>query len=338
MVMEQVSPTPDRIFEALWGHQRTAALKAGIDIELFTAIKEGKRQVSALAEQCKATERGVRMLADYLTMLGFLRKTGNEYSLSSDSEVFLVTTSPAYVGGTLEFMLAPPLYDGFRRLTEAVRKGGTALDEQGTTAEEHPEWVTFARAMIPMMMAPAKWISNYLAAHQVKVDKVLDIAAGHGLFGIEIAKQFPQSTIVALDWPNVLTVAKEQAQTAGVHERYQWLPGNAFSVEYGKGYDVVLLTNFLHHFDPPTCEEILRKVHRALKENGRVVTVEFVPNEDRVSPASADFALVMLVTTPAGDAYTFPELNDMFTKAGFARSEIHEVPQSKEHVVVSYKT
>ncbi len=81
MVMEQVSPTPDRIFEALWGHQRTAALKAGIDIELFTAIKEGKRQVSALAERCKATERGVRMLADYLTMLGFLRKTGNEYSL-----------------------------------------------------------------------------------------------------------------------------------------------------------------------------------------------------------------------------------------------------------------
>ena len=336
--MNQITPTPERIFEALWGHQRTAALKTSIDIELFTAIKEGNHMTTSLAKRCQVSERGIRMLADYLTMLGFLQKTNNSYSLTPDSEAFLVKTSPTYVGGTLEFMLAPPLYDGFRRLTEAVRKGGTALDEQGTTAEEHPEWVTFARAMVPMMIAPAKWIANHLSTQQGKVDKILDIAAGHGLFGIEIAKQFPQATVLAVDWPNVLEVAKEQAQTAGVRERYQVLPGNAFSVEYGSGYDLVLLTNFLHHFDPPTCEGLLRKVHSALNENGRVVTVEFVPNDDRISPASADFALVMLATTPAGDAYTFKELHDMFQHAGFARSEIHQVPQSKEHVVITHKT
>jgi len=143
---------------------------------------------------------------------------------------------------------------------------------------------------------------------------------------------------MAVDWPNVLEVAKEQAQTAGVHKRYGTLPGNAFKVDYGGGYDVILLTNFLHHFDPPTCEGLLRKLNPALNEHGRVITLEFVPNEDRVSPASADFALVMLATTPAGDAYTFKELNAMFINAGFGHSEIHDVPDSKEHVIVTSKS
>jgi len=336
--VEQESPSPESIFEMLNGHQRTATLKAAIEVELFTAIQEGCHGTSALAKRCQASERGIRMLADTVTMLGVLHKNATGYHLTPESEKFLVKSSPAYLGGTVEFMLAPPLYDGFRRLTEAVRTGRTALDDQGTIADEHPEWVTFARAMIPMMMPPAKWIAEYVASQSWSVNKVLDIAAGHGIFGIEIAKRFPEANIVAVDWLNVLEVAKEQAQTAGVHNRYGTLPGNAFEVDYGGGYDVILLTNFLHHFDPPTCEGLLRKLNPALNEHGRVITLEFVPNEDRVSPASADFALVMLATTPAGDAYTFKELNAMFINAGFGHSEIHDVPDSKEHVIVTSKS
>lgn len=62
----------------------------------------------------------MRMLADYLVILGFLTKSGNAYALTPDSDVFLAKPSPAYLGGTLDFILSPPLVDGFRRLTEAV--------------------------------------------------------------------------------------------------------------------------------------------------------------------------------------------------------------------------
>ena len=46
---------------------------------------------------------------------------------------------------------------GFARLTEAVRRGGTAMPEAGTLAPEHPLWVEFARAMAPLagMTRPA---------------------------------------------------------------------------------------------------------------------------------------------------------------------------------------
>src|SRR5207253_3604413 len=94
--------------------------------------------------------------------------------------------------------------------------------------------------------------------------KILDIAAGHGLYGLAFAKRNPKAEVTAVDWANVLEVAKENAQAAGVSDRYHTRAGSAFDVDYGNGYDLVLLTNFLHHFDPPTCEMLLRKVRSAL--------------------------------------------------------------------------
>jgi hypothetical protein len=144
--------------------------------------------------------------------------------------------------------------------------------------------------------------------------------------------------VFALDWPRVLDVARENAAKAGVADRYHLRPGSAFEVDYGTGYDLVLLTNFLHHFDVPTCEGLLRKVRAALAEGGRVVTLEFIPNEDRVTPpGAASFSMTMLASTPSGDAYTFRELEQMFRNAGFSRSEVFPVPQSIQQVMVSHR-
>jgi len=202
---------------------------------------------------------------------------------------------------------------------------------------EDPVWVDFARAMAPVLAMPAEAIAGILEDLKDAPCKVLDIAAGHGLFGIAIAKRNPNAKIVALDWPAVLAVARENAQAAGVADRFESLSGSAFDVDYGSDYDVVLLTNFLHHFEPAVCEKLLRKVHQALKPGGRAVTLEFVPNEDRVSPpAAATFSMLMLSTTAAGDAYTFSELDRMFRNSGFEESEVHSLP-GPEKVIVSRK-
>ncbi|HXG65443.1 MAG TPA: methyltransferase, partial [Blastocatellia bacterium] len=157
------------------------------------------------------------------------------------------------------------------------------------------------------------------------------------MFGIAVAQQYPRAEITALDWPQVLEVARENAQKFGVGDRYRLLPGSAFDVEYGGPYDLALLTNFLHHFDPATCEGLLRKVHRALAPGGRAITLEFIPNEDRVTPPlAAMFSLVMLASTPQGDAYTFSQLERMFANAGFSRSEVHPLPPTMQQVVISY--
>jgi len=331
-------PTPQLFFNTINSHVRTEALQAAINLEVFTAIGEGNNTAAQIAQRCGAAERGIRILCDYLCMMEFLQKSGNQYSLTQDSAFFLDKKSPAYVGGVTEFLLSPELMTGFQNLTEAVRKGGTAVPQDGTVAPENPIWVKFARAMVPMMALPAQMMAQMVDAAANSKLKILDIAAGHGMFGISFAKRNPNAEVTALDWKNVLEVAQENAQAAGVSDRYQTIPGSAFDADFGSGYDIVLITNFLHHFDPPTCETLLRKVHAALNENGRAVTLEFVPNEDRISPVeSAGFSMMMLAGTPSGDAYTFRELEQMFKNAGFAKSEIHALQPAIQHVIISSK-
>ncbi|MDQ3666407.1 MAG: methyltransferase domain-containing protein [Acidobacteriota bacterium] len=331
-------PTPQLFFQTVNAYQRTEALKAALELEIFTAIGEGKSSRIEIAERSSASERGIRILCDFLCVLGFLTKEGTSYKLTPESALFLDKRSPAYLGGSLEFLLSPMLTDGFKDLTGAVRKGGTVASEEGTIAPEHPIWVTFARAMTAMMAMPAQLMANLVDEKADRKLRVLDIAAGHGLFGIAFANKNPQTEVVAVDWPSVLEVARENAGKAGVADRYQTNGGSAFDVDYGTGYDLVLLTNFLHHFDPATCETLLRKVHAALADDGRAVILEFVPNEDRISPPeTAAFSIMMLGSTPAGDAYTFPELERMCSAAGFASSEIHQLPPSIQQVVISYK-
>lgn len=331
-------PTPQLFFQTVNAYQRTEGLKAAIELEVFTAIGEGKTTAIDIAERSSASERGIRILCDFLCVLGFLTKDGSNYKLTPESALFLDKRSPAYLGDSLEFLLSPMLIDGFKDLTGAVRKGGTVASEEGTIAPEHPIWVTFARAMTGMMAMPAQFMANLVDEKADQKLRVLDIAAGHGLYGIAFANKNPQIEVVAVDWPNVLEVASENAAKSGIADRYQTIAGSAFDVDYGRGYDLVLLTNFLHHFDPATCETLLRKVHAALADDGRAVILEFVPNEDRISPPeTAGFSIVMLGSTPAGDAYTFPELERMCSAAGFARSEIHQLPPSIQQVVISYK-
>jgi len=326
------------LFSALTGYQRTGTLKAAIDLDLFTAIGEGHVTAPDIAKRIGAAERGTRILCDSLVVMGFLTKEDSRYGLVPGADVFLDRRSPTYAASAAEFIASPELSTHFMHVADAVRKGGTAIPDSGTLAPEHPMWVQFARAMGPLAAFQAELMANLLDADSAPTWKILDIAAGHGEFGLALAKRNRKAEVVALDWANVLTVADENARKAGVTDRFHKLPGSALEIDYGQGYDLALLTNFLHHFDVAGCERILRKVHACLKPGGRAVTLEFVPNADRISPPeAASFSMVMLVTTPSGDAYTFAELERMFANAGFAKSELHELPPTFARVVISTK-
>ena len=337
-------PSPVLFFDTMNAYQRTAALKGAIELDVFTAIAEGAATTAELAKRCKASERGIRILCDYLTVIGFLTKQEERYGLTPDSALFLDRRSPAYLGTATRFLANPTSYEAFGNVAETVRKGTTILAGEGMMEPERKEWVEFARGMAPLMHMPAEGIARILreteatAKEAVGEWKVLDIAAGHGMFGITLAKNNPKAQITALDWSNVLEVAKENAQAAGVAARYRTIAGSAFEAELGTGYDVVLLTNILHHFDVATCETLLRRVYAALAPGGRAAILEFVPNDDRVSPPqAATFSMMMLGMTPSGDAYTFRQLESMCKNAGFPGAQLHPLEGHPEAVVVATK-
>ncbi len=323
-----MNPAP--IFECFSAYQKTAAMQAAVDIGLFTAIGAGNATAALAAKATGASIKGVRVLCDYWTVNGLLTKAGDRYALSPEAAMFLDKKSPAYFGGVLGFINGP-ITPFFAKLTDSVRRGGFA--GEGTVETDYSGWVSFAEQMGAMMFPTAQGIAGILGS---VTGKVLDVAAGHGFFGIVLAQKNPGLSVVALDWPRVLDVAKRHAAHMGVGDRYSTITGDAFKVDLKGPYDVVLMTNLLHHFSREKCVELLKRMRTALRPGGKMVTLEFVPNEDRVSPPpSATFSLVMLATTAAGDAYTFSELDGMLKEAGFKKNVLHQPADSAQQVIVS---
>jgi len=327
--------TPGLVFQMLQAHQQTSALKAAIDLDVFRAVGEGPGDVASIARHCSASERGIRILCDFLTIHGVLVKEDGRYRHTPTSAAFLDPRSPSSLASIAQFLGNPAMREPYENLAEIVRNGHTNLPGDGSVEPENPIWVQFAETMGPMMAPMAAPLGAVVLDGRKGPMEVLDIAAGHGLFGIEVAKQNLQARVTGLDWAPVLRVALDNARKAGVQNRYHMLPGSAFDVDFGGPYDVVLLTNFLHHFDQPTCIRLLKKVHGALRPGGRAATLEFVPNEDRVSPPiPAAFSMTMLASTAAGDAYTLSELTAMYQKAGFGDITPHPIPASPHTIVL----
>jgi ubiquinone/menaquinone biosynthesis C-methylase UbiE len=306
-------------------------MQAAVDIGLFSAIAAGSSTVPAIAKACDAAPKGVRVLCDYWTVERLLTKSNDTYQLTPEAAHFLDRASPAYVGGVMG-LLHGPIRPFFDRLTHAVRHGG--CESAGSVVPEYDGWVAFAQEMGAMMYPSAQAIAKLVGPVS---GRVLDVAAGHGFFGIVLAQQNPGIHVTALDWPKVLDVAKQHATQMGVAaDRYSTIAGDAFTVALGGPYDLVLLTNLLHHFNTEQCTALLKRLRAALRPGGRLVTLEFVPNADRVSPPmSATFPLVMLASTAQGDAYTFAELDQMLRAAGFTKNTLHQPEDSAQQIIVS---
>jgi SAM-dependent methyltransferase len=325
-------PDPGLIFGELRAYERSAALKGAIDLELFTHIDEGATTPAQIAAKAGASERGVRILCDFLTVGGHLAKSGSSYGLTVTSKVLLSKKSPAYMGSISDFLAGDHQRNALWQVEKAVREGGASSDE--ALAVDSPMWAVFARAMAPLMRGFAGAAIPHVVSGDVPM-KVLDIAAGHGIWGITAAQQNPNAQVTGQDWPSVLEVAKENAQKAGVANRYHTLAGSAFEVDFGTGWDVILEPNFAHHVNQADNTKLFRKIHAALKPAGRIAVIEFVPNDDRVSPPMpAGFALTMLTGTPEGDVYTFAEYKKMLQDAGFHDVQLVELTPMPQRLII----
>lgn len=330
--VSEISPAP--ILDAVLGFRDTAALKAALELDLFTLLGEGVAAPAALAARTSASERGLRVLCDYLVVKGFVEKRDGGYALSPSSAVFLDKRSPAYFGSVADFLAAPEMVALFLDDPAAYVRHGGSLG-LANMAADNPVWIKFAKAMVPLVMGSAEGLAAEVAKWPDPPRKVLDIAAGHGFFGILVARALPSASIVALDWAAVLELAEQNAAEAGISERYATIAGSAFDVDWGRDYDLVLLPNFLHHFDHETCVWLLRKARASLAPGGRVIAVEFVPAEDRVSPPwPATFSMMMLATTQRGDAYTAKDLGRMARDAGFSGASVRPIPPSPASLVL----
>ncbi len=258
-----------------------------------------------------------------LVGLQFLAKdqAGN-YSLTPESSAFLVSTKPGFHGGMIRHT-SEHLLPKCRSLNEVVRTGKAAgaVNQEGPGAEFFQE---FVNDILPLSYPAAK----VLAAHlQLGKASVLDLAAGSGVWGIAMAQSSPGVRVTAVDWADVIPVTRKTVARFGVADRFSFREGDLLQADFGDGYQAATLGHILHSEGEARSKALLAKTFRALAPGGTIAIAEFLVNADRTGPGSGlFFAVNMLVNTDSGGTYSFEEIREWLTEAGFVEARQLEAP------------
>jgi ubiquinone/menaquinone biosynthesis C-methylase UbiE len=319
--------TPERIGQLAWGYAPSLILEAAIRHRVFDLLDAGPKSIQQLKTETGCSERGLRAILNALVALKFLSKdSSQQYSLAPESSAFLVSTKPSYQGGIFKHITGH-LIPSWMKLTEVVKtgQGVREVDDEDKGAKFFEE---FVEDIFPMSFGAAKTLAEHLkisAASQPV--KVLDLAAGSGVWGIALAKASQQVRVTAVDWEGVLPVTKRVTQKHGVADQFSYLAGNINEVAFGTGFNIATLGHILHSEGAEHSRKLICKTFEALAPGGTIAIGEFLANEDRTGPVNAMiFAVNMLVNTSDGDTFSFAEISSWLTEAGFKNPRTLDAP------------
>lgn len=324
MSTSSAAVTPERIMKFTWGYVPPLVLEAAIRHRVFDVLDAGPKTVKETAEATGASERGLRIIMNVLVGLEFLaRVDGGRYALTPESATFLVSTKPGFQGGILTHS-SRQLIPKWLKLTEIVGTGKpeTSVNQEGTGTEFFQQFVT---DIFPMSYPSAKVLAEHL--HLTGNAKVLDLAAGSGVWGIALAQSSPQVTVTAVDWADVLPATRATVARFGLTDRYNFVGGDLLEADFGQGNNVALLGHILHSEGEARSRRLLKKTFDALAPGATIAIGEFLVDDDRNGPlGSLFFAANMLVNTDEGDTFSFEEIGGWLKEAGFTNPRLLDAP------------
>jgi SAM-dependent methyltransferase len=329
--------TPADVFDLLLAYKKTAVLTAAIELGVFDAIASGATTSVEVAKIRELDERGTRLLLNALSALGLLTWSESAYGLAAGAENLLVRGQPGFVGDMTKVMASTWEWAALAGLPDAVRQGGTVAPVNAETPG-YEYWEDFAAHASAVASPTARLMADVLgpwAERQGRLD-VLDLACGHGLYGYTLAQRQPHARVWSLDWPNVLPLALAHARRLGVGDRVSTIAGDMFAVDLGGPYDVVMITNVLHHFSEERATQLLRRAAGVLTDGGRIALVGFTTSD---APPAAEaaahlFSILMLIWTNEGEVHPSRVYERMLASAGISEVESHPVPGLPLRVIV----
>jgi ubiquinone/menaquinone biosynthesis C-methylase UbiE len=157
--------------------------------------------------------------------------------------------------------------------------------------------------------------------------RVLDLAAGSGVWGIAQAQSSPRVRVTAVDWPEVIDVTKKTAAKFGLSDRFSFVEGDLLDVSFGSGHNVATLGHILHSEGETRSRKLLAKTFAALASGGTIAVQEFLVNKERTGPVNGlFFAVNMIVNTQEGNTWSFEEIGAWLEEAGFTNPRLLDAP------------
>ena len=332
----QAPVTPERIQQFAWGYVPPLVLEAAIRHGVFDTLDTGPKTVAEVAQATGASQRGLTAIMNVLVGLSLLAKDGQgKYSLTPESETFLVSTKPSFLGGIIRHC-SQHLIPKWLSLNEIVVTGKpvAAVNQQEAGSDFFQEFVD---DIFPMSYPAAKALARHIDAGSASQPiRVLDLAAGSGVWGIAVAQSSPLIQVTAVDWLGVIPVTQKTVARFGLTEQFSFVEGDLMEADFGSGYNLATLGHILHSEGIERSRALLAKTFAALAPGGVIAIAEFLVNADRTGPVPClFFAANMLVNTDHGDTYSFEEIANWLTEAGFTNSRTLEAPGPSPLILAS---
>jgi SAM-dependent methyltransferase len=321
------SATPERIMQLAWAFALPLVIEAAVRHRVFDVLAGQALTLDALAQATGASRRGLAAIVDVLVGVGLLaRDEAGRYALSPESDAFLVSHQPGYMGGIFRHV-STQLLPNWMHLTDIVG-GGKPARAGNTAAEGAAFFAQFVEDIFPLSYPSACVLAGALdLGGWGGPVSVLDLGAGSGVWGIALAQSSPQVTVCAVDWPEVLPVTRRVAERFGLGDRLTTVAGDLHTVDFGSGHQVAILGQILHSEGVERSRALLRRIHAALAPGGTIAIAEFLVDADRRGPMRGlVFAVNMLVNTEAGGTYSFEEIAGWLAEAGFTDARLLPAP------------
>ena len=319
--------TPERLQQLGFAYAPPLIISAAVNNKVFDTLDAGSKTVEQLKKETGGSARGLRAIMDALVGLELLKKDRHSrYSLTPESQAFLISDKPGTLAGFFGSIL-PIMISRWVQLTDIVREGrpSVAVNQETEGTEFFSQLV---ETIVPMSYPGAQKLGDHLKVAKAKEKvRVIDLAAGSGIWGIGVAQKSPQVRVTAVDWAGMIPTTKRITQKFGVRDRFDFIEGDLAEANFGSGYDVATLGHILHSEGEQRSRQLLKKTFRALRSGGTIAIAEWLVNDERTKPIpSLMFSVQMLVNTEKGDTFSFKEIKKWLEDAGFKKVRKLEAP------------
>lgn len=313
--------TPERIMQMAWGYAAPLILEAAIRHRVFDVLDGGPQNIREVEKATGASERGLTAIMNALVGLDFLRKDdAGRFALTPESSAFLVSTKPGFMGGLIRHS-SEHLIPRWLHINEVVATGKpvAAVNQEKTGGQFFHDFVT---DILPMSYPAAQFLAKEMKFGDSRDPvRVLDLAAGSGVWGIAQAQASPHVKVTAVDWPEVIPVTRKTVSRFGLADRFSFVEGDLHDADFGSGYQLATLGQILHSEGEALSRRLLSKTFAALASGGTIAIAEFLVNQERTGPVTGlFFAVNMLINTENGTTWSFEEISAWLADAGFTNA------------------
>jgi len=323
--MENSKETLSFIYRNAKAYKQSLILLSANELGVFEALHGNRASAGNLAKKIKSNTRALTLLLNALVSIGFLRKSGEYYSNIKDFEDYLIQGGKHYIGSSLKHDFN--LVSSWKEIPAVVKSGRPASTERRTKKEQE----NFILAMANSSELRIEDFFDNVDFNSCK--KFMDVGGGPGTFCLNAVKRNPEITAFNFDLPETNVIARKYLNSFKEKSRIKLVNGDYFKDDFGKDFDIILLSNIIHSLGEKDIVKLFKKSFKSISSGGKLIIKDFYIADNRIEPIRPVlFAINMLVNTKEGCAYSVKDTSRWLKTAGFTRTKYFYVNDEVEFI------